>query len=333
MNIKKKLWALAITISLFVYQTPSEANKHSHHLPELATQWVGETDYEPYKFKAQHLRAQPLFYSFDKAYFDNHMLPTGPISFRNKPDQAVHSEQLTCEIEGLLEELRQGKKEFTNFTVLKDREFNQKEFAGLVVLKFKNYPFVLKLFAENPYSFLHPENKGFRHGCMSKMTGGLNRYLAGFSRISNLEFAQHYIETIEDLPMKLDFPRKWFWQPTNNRWFEVAGTNFADVNQPLKVELPEVYAIIADEIVCHKRLSQIKKTHGRTIFKLCQEFKFHIDPNMKNFRLEDGTQKLVLIDTEHFPTVLGFTGEISADNYLSLHIKMGLKAIYDCWIA
>lgn len=320
-----------LVLSLCVYQTPSEAIKDKLvQTPEISTYWVGAQ--EIYSLKAAYLKEAPIFHSFDKEYFDRHLLPSEPIAYRNDQTKMLNTQQLSEEIDGVIQELKDGKKEFTNFTVLKDREFNQAEFAGLIVLKCNNYPFVVKIFAENPYSFLHPEHKGFRHGCMAKMTGGLNRYLAGFSRISNLEFAKNLISSIDTLPVEIDFPRKWFWQPKNNRWFEVSGANF--LQEPnLITQLPEVYAIVADEIVCHKRLSQIRKTHGRTIFKLCQEFKFHIDPNLKNFRLEHGTNKLVLIDTEHFPTVLGFKGEITADNYLSLHIKMGLKAIYDCWLS
>jgi len=333
MSIKKKLFLLLISLTLFVYQTPSEANKHkAYQTQEIETRWVDDSDGVSYYLRANHLREEPLFNSFDRSYFDSHLLPNGPITFRNHPEQSVDSSKLSQEIEELMVELREGQKEFTNFTILKDREFNRDEFAGLIVLKSNNYPFVVKLFIENPESFLHPEHKGFRHGCMSKMTGGLNRYLAGFSRISNLEFAQQFVNC-QKLPLKLDFPRKWFWQPKNNRWFELSGINFSEHGQTLSTQLPNVYAIIADEIVCHKRLSQIRKTHGRLIFRLCQEFKFQIDPNMKNFRLEDETKKLVLIDTEHFPSVLGFKGEISADNYFSLHIKMGLKAIYDCWLS
>ena len=100
----------------------------------------------------------------------------------------------------------------------------------------------------------------------------------------NLKYLTAKIATMPQWKDRIIFPRKWFWQPKNNRWFEVSGANF--LQEPnLITQLPEVYAIVADEIVCHKRLSQIRKTHGRTIFKLCQEFKFHIDPNLKNNKI------------------------------------------------
>ena len=279
------------------------------------------------------LRAKPLFSSFDYEHIKHNLLPAESISYRNRPENHVKTQTLTKEIENVLEQLRMGKRTFAQFTILKDREFNYKEFSGVIILKFNNYPFVLKMFIENPYSFLHPEQKGFRHGCMAKMAGGLNRYLAGLKRIQNLENAREIIKNMEDLPIELDFPRKWFWLPNNVRWFDLNGTHFKKSEKTFHVRLPEIYAIVADEIICNKKVSAIKKMYGKRIFKLCQKVKFNIDPNMKNFRLEDGTEKLVLIDTEHFPSVLGFKEEIKADNYFALHIKMGIKAIYDCWLS
>lgn len=294
--------------------------------PEIITRRIGEK--KRYQLKAWYI-TENLFQIFDKEHFQKNLLPEGDVLYRNNPQQSVASHVLNQEIEQAVEELRSGQKKPTNFTVLKEKEFCRQDFAGLIVLKSNNYPFVVKLFAENPQSFLQPEKKGFQHGCMSKMTGGLNRYLAGFARIKNMEFAKQLI-TRTELPMQLDFPRKWFWLPKDNRWFEVKGKHIN--GKELTMVLPEVYAVIADTISYDKKLSQMRKSYGHTIFKICKQLKFQIDPNMKNFKLERDTGKLVLIDTEPFLTVLGMQPGFYADNYFSMHIQMGMKAIHDCWL-
>jgi hypothetical protein len=161
---------------------------------------------------------------------------------------------------------------------------------------------------------------------MSFISGGINRYLAGFGRIKNLHDAQ---EAIAQTPYanKIDFPRKWFWQPAQNRWFTAHGKKFGD--KELAIEFPEIYGIIADEIVSDVPLHIVRKHHGKDIFRMCQALKFSIDPNMKNFRIEKDTGKLVIIDTEHFPSLLGLDHELHVDNYLSLHLHIGYKVVKD----
>lgn len=288
----------------------------------LTTNWAGHDT--SYSISSSTFKVQPIFESFDKAHIEQHLLPRGPISYRNNQIASVTGAHLSSCIEQTIEELKAGKS-FTHVTVVKNKEFHVKQCAGCLVLKFNDHPFILKLFIENPYSFLHPQHKGFQHSQMFFISGGINRYLAGFGRIKNLEHIRKTIAMIPEYTHIIDVPRKWFWLPTNPRYFELHGKGFQE--RDLLLTLPEVYAIVADEIVTSTPLHTIRKHYGKTIFNICKTLEFCVDPNMKNFRLEQETNKLVLIDTEHFPTLLG--NSLDADNYFFLHLKIGYKVVHD----
>ncbi len=306
--------------------TPISAQKTPRPLkPEITTRWLDEE--KSYQLKATYLKEGPIFKSYNKEHFQSHLLPKGTISFRNNPSASVKTTILAQLAEAAITELRAGKKNLTHFKVLKDREFNRNKFAGVIILKYKEYPFVLKLFVDNPKSFVNPSDKSFRHGCMAKMTGGMSRYLSGLTRIKNLEYAKHLMAITPDLPIALDFPRKWFWLPKNVHWFEVTGKNFDGRKEELHTKLPEVYAIIADEIVGIKNSAKLNK-HQKNIYALCQKLDFHIDPNMLNFKIEKATNKLVIIDTEYFRGVIGRQDEIIAATHQGLRFQIASHGIH-----
>lgn len=318
----KLLLATLILTPLYGQKTPRPPK------PEIATRWVdGE---KTYQLKATYLQEEPIFQSYDKSHFDAHLLPQGQITFRNDPSTVVDSTILSQLAETAIDELRSGKKNLTHFKVLKRRDFCSKRFVGTIILKYRDYPFVLKLFIDNPRSFANPSDKNIRHGIMAKMTGGLSRYLSGFTRIKNLEHTQLSMATLSNPPVILDFPRKWFWLPQQQHWFEVTGKNFKS-NVP-KITLPEVYAIIADEIVGVKESAKLTKYQKR-IYALCQRLDYHIDPNMLNFKVEKGTNKLVIIDTELFRAVVGIKEPIFAATHQGLRFQLLSKGIHDVLFA
>ena len=50
-----------------------------------------------------------------------------------------------------------------------------------------------------------------------------------------------------------------------------------------------------------------------------------IDPHEGNFLFEKGSNKVVIIDTEHFPTMIGLKKEMHATNYFSWYLEMGIN--------
>lgn len=310
---------ICVLLILLILIVPAYGAKKP--LPTLITHW--ENSSMQYKIKKKYFR-QEAFSSWDKNFFDQHLLPKTTINYRNSSG-SVPGSCLSNLIEGLVKELRESKDNFQDFTLLKGIEFNKKQFAGCIVLKFKDHPFILKLFVENPYSFLHPENKGFRHGCMAVISGGINRFLAGFNRIKNLEITQNLLQQKKQ-PITIDFPRKWFWKPENSRWFFVKGIDF---KESFTLRLPEMYGIVSDEIVSDASIHHIHKHYGSQIFKICKSIDFRLDPNIKNYRLEKKTNTLVAIDTEYFPELLGVKHKIDSDNYFFLHLRIGYKVVRD----
>lgn len=247
-----------------------------------------------------HLRLFPLFKAYNQPYLNSKKLPTNPITYRNSTTKKVSGKILYQQLEDLVQEVLAGKTEFSNFKILKKRDFNVKIKCGLIVLKFKDYPFVAKLFLETPRTLARPYSKGILPMGMFVM-GGTNRHLNGFTRIKNMENIKTLIEENPKWRNYLSVPRKWFWTPAQINWIYIDGFNIGK-HDTISTKFPAIYAVIADEII--PAPIQPPSTSKRNL-PLCQKLNFAIDPNYNNFIVEKGTNKLALYDTEHFPTLIG----------------------------
>lgn len=296
-------------------------------IPQITTHWEDKTT--TYILRDSHLEQGPIFKVFDENFFFQHMLPDDSIQYRNQPTKCVDGAVLKDLIENLLVELKQKKKRFTDFVLLKSADFNFADFCGLMVLKFKNYPFVLKLFIENPKSFVKPYNKGLEPMVFFVMGGGIMRHLTGFTRIQNLEVINKQLKSDPYWSQIIDTPRKWHWLPKDSRWFVVEGKNIGPSGDILTTTLPSVYGIIADEIVVDKRKTLLNYRHALRCMRLCQFTDYRIDPHIQNFHIERGTGKLVLIDTENFRILVGLRERFSVDSYIAWYLKLGKKFLGD----
>lgn len=314
----KNTYGILLLCSILQSEIDATHTRHKPLAKELFTRWID--DDVVYTEKTHHADTQHLFHAYNKAECDAYALPKGPITYRNNHEKTIQGQVIYQDIARVIEQLR-AHEPITQFTVLKDAEFNYHEVAGLLVLKSNTYPFVVKLFCETPKSFLRPADKGFRHACMARMTNGLTRYLSGFGRIKNCAHIRHLLTQHPE--HQLDLPRKWFVLPEGTRFFELVGHNFD--TKPLRTELPACYAIVADEIASDISFRKLKRDHSKDILHLCQTSNFCIDPNRRNFCIEKGTGKLVLIDTEHFSQTLGFKTKLHASSYQGLHIKMAAQ--------
>lgn len=278
-----------------VHRTPDP------NLPSITVYDLSEPE-KKYTLRDSHIRKFPLFEAYNEAYLSQKTLPTGDINYRYSPKQMVSGSHLSELMEELIEEILAGKAVFKNFTILKRKDFDFERKCGLIILKFKNHPFVIKLFIERPQTVVRPYSKGlFPMGMF--MTGGTNRHFNGFTRIKNLENLQTQIMACPAWADKITFPRKWFWTPKSAHWIEVVGTQVGHENP--KNKFPACYAIVADEILLAK--DQSSKT-TRDIMDLCSCLEFTIDPHFNNFVIEEGTGLLAIYDTEHFPTLIGKYG-------------------------
>jgi hypothetical protein len=295
----------------------------------IAVSWADEP--EPiHTLTSRYLEKNTLFELFDRSFFYDHLLPKGKISFRYNPEQTVDSTLLDSLIEKAVQEIRNGRRTFSDFTILRDRDFNHKRLSGLIILKCNNFPFVVKLFMENPKSFVRPFRKGIVPSFCFFIGGGINRHLSGFTRIKNL---YAFKEIVDNSPLWSDtvtLPRKWFWLPHDSRWFAINGTNFGPSTME-KTSIPGTYAIVADAIEIERTMSLRNKRDRKESLRLCNDVNFCVDPHIDNFMIEKGSGKIAVIDTEDFGYMTGRKDKDLGhyNSQIAWYVDLSLKAARD----
>ena len=293
------------------------------YMPEIKVKWEGDS--KAHLLRKYHLEEYALFQLFDHDFFMGHMLPSTAITYRYDSDKSVEPKILTALIDELIQEIKHGKHTFTHFTILQSKDYNFKKGNGLLIVKFNDYPFVVKLFVETPDSFVSPFDKGLEPIFFFFMAGGVNRHLTGFTRIKNREIITQRIAQ-SPWAASIDIPRKWHWVPSSSRWIEITGKNIGKI-QERTIRLPGTYCIIADAIEAERNLSLLSREDKKRAMDLCNYLNIWIDPHMKNFMIEKGTGKFVIVDTEHFPTVVGLREKISFESYSNWYLYLAGK----CW--
>ena len=311
----------------------SHFRKHDKNAPKITIGWE--------KSKKRLTRVDwtfqeyPIFTPFLN-YFYKKILPTGTISAKNDPHTFFACTIFNKLIENLLREIKKHKKEYTDFYILKDANFNHRQRCGLLILKFKNYPFVLKLFIETPESFIDPHCKGFENQFFFYMSGGMNRHIAGLTRIRNLELVNEQIQNYDRWRDSIITPRKWYWLPKRPRWIEIKGYNIGEKKE-LSTVIPSVYAVIADALDTTEDaplLSSQKKSE--LIMELCMDLHLFVDPHADNFAIKHNKETdayiISIVDTEHFPSVVGLKEEPFFNNHLEYYIYLSAKYFQDAFL-
>ena len=296
-------------------------------LPQLTARWACNTS-KSYTIVDSHLEEYPLFLVYNENYFNRHRLPSDEINYRYDEQQSVLGSHLNHLIEKLLAEIKTCKKKYSDFILLQDKDFNHKKAAGLAVFRFKDYPFILKLFIETPKSFVHPWMKGVLPVWFFYMGGGTNRHITGLTRIQNMLVIRNKLCDMPKWSAFVDTPRKWFWTPKNLKMIELIGHNIGDKEQ-LTACIPGTYAIIADAIEEATEKTIFDQHRRKIALELCNTLDLFIDPHIDNFMIEKETHKLVIIDTEHFPTLVGLKRKVSYKTYVRWYLGLMHKATYD----
>lgn len=299
-------------------------------MPEITTCWCDDKT-QTYTLKNEHLEEYAIFTIFNKKYFFNHLLPKDEISFRNDPTQSVKGKVLAQLIEDLIKEIQKShhqKKRFKHFKVLKNRDYNPRTHSGLIILKFKKYPFVVKLFMETPKSFVLPFSKGIEPAFMFTLGRGTSRHGSGFTRLPNLEQINKKIKADPYWSQIVDTPRKWFFYSPDCRWFEIHGKNIG-TNNNIMCTVPGTYGIICDAIEEHPRERMTQSRNRKQAIKLSHFLNGAIDPHIVNFMIEKSTGKIIIIDTEHFPSLVGLDKPFVFSNYVSYYTQLSQKYLKD----
>lgn len=281
---------------------------------------------KPCTLRDSHLEEYAIFKLYDDTYFNQHLLPT-TIQYRLSGETTTGSE-LSNLIEETLKEVAEKRKEFTHCSILQDRDFNRRKRCGLIVLKFNKHPFVIKLFLETAESFADPQCKGFIPSCLFYMGGGVTRHTSGFTRIKNAEYIRNIVAETPAWKDHIEIPRKWFWIPKNPEWLEITGHNIGG-KQTLTTRIPAIYAIIADAIETERSFALSNYDDRSTALELCQLFHVAIDPHITNFMIDAQTKKIAIIDTEHFPTIVGLKTPYTFNGYTSWYMNLTAKCFQD----
>ncbi len=290
-------------------------------LPSIETFWSNEPNSPHYTLTNSCLRPWALFYRFNKELLLKNQLPE-IISFRYEP-QTVSRPILSKLMHELITEIVTAKerpKDFAHFKILKDNDFNYIRGCGIIVLKFKNYPFVVKLFRETPQTFVLPFSKGLLPSLFFGMGGGMNRFLAGFTRIPNLIAIEEKLKSNPRWANRISTPRKWFWIPPDVKWFTVTGHNFGPNN--LTIEYPSTYCIVCDEMLSGRPFLISNKEDRETTLELTNFLGNRLDPHICNFFIEKGTDKIAFVDTEHFASMLGLEKVTFFGSYTDWIVKL-----------
>jgi hypothetical protein len=304
-------------------------------LPEVTTHWQ-HSPHEYYTHRHTHYCQYPLF-AFSMTDLEEDILPLTRIKYPNNNTQHVDGSLLSALIDEVIPEIQKlnidlkKNNKLNHFTILQDKNFSYKKSCGLMVLKFKNYPFVLKIFMEKPETISSPYATGFEPLFFFYMGGGANRHLSGLTRIKTLKIIKKQIALMPRWATHVEFPRKWFWVPHNSKNIVIKGKNISDT--PLETTLPSIYAIVADAIETDKEIPIDLKRKKRMVMQLCNDLHVYIDPHFNNyFFLQDKNLnkfKIVIVDTEHFPTMVGLKHKKHFRNHHSWYMYLASKCAHD----
>ena len=295
----------------------------SKSIPRIETRWKGQKS-PVYVLRNSHLEEYAIFKTFNKEYFFNNLLPEKAISYRYEKEKSVNGSELQKLINNLLQEVEQNKKRYTDFDILRKRDFNRKKKSGLLILKCKHHPFVVKVFIENPETFVMHKSKGLVPGFFFYMAGGINRHLLGFTRVKNLENIQEKISKDPLWSKHVTLPRKWFFLPKQSRWIDINGFNIGAKNKQ-HIVIPGTYCVVSDFVDAKRRASVFRREDRRICMRLCNYLDLVIDPHIDNFLIERNTGKIAIVDTEHFLSVVGMKKKKKFTGYFSWGLHLAMK--------
>lgn len=337
MTLKQCVMIAAIFFALPQYCLSRSAFRPADpRFPQITTRWQG--DARGYTITNARFRVYPLF-GFSMRDFTDDLLPE-KIFYRNNAEKFVHRNELDLRIEQAILEIKKYKKnikkkqQLTYFTVLQDKNFNYKNNCGLIVLRFKEYPFVLKLFMETPQTFVDPHATGFEPTIFFYMGGGTNRHLSGITRIKNLKYITAKISSLPYWKERIELPRKWFWLPKDGKNIEIIGDNIGE-QKHYETSIPGTYAIIADAMDFKNQLPMPTLERRRLVMQLCNDLHGYIDPHFDNYIFTpNGPRdfKIMIFDTEHFPTITGLETHKACSNHFTWYFHLAGKCVSDMFL-
>ena len=301
--------------------------------PTITTRWTQGPRKKSYTIADSHIEKYPLFTIFNQTHFEKNKIPQGQMSYAaNGKTEYVESAILVELCEGLVKEVTAKKRKFTHFKILQKKNFNRRHMCGLLVVKFNDYPFVVKLFIENPESLINYWCKGFEPIFFWNMGNGAGRHVCGLTRIGNQSIIRDRLEHKPFDLATIHIPRKWFWEPKKNNYISIDGTNIGIHHEACHTQLPSIYAVIADHIDIHDNTALSHEDKGHISMALCNHLDLIIDPHANNYIFHrDAAHNLhiTLIDTEYFPVMVGLKKRKQFESHFAWYTYLIEKCIQD----
>ena len=294
--------------------------------PESEYDWLLVNHRKPksqppiFLLKNVFLRLKPLKQGFDKEFFEKNYLPPGILTFRNNKG-CIDTKILSQLANELIDEIKHRKRTFSHFAILKDKDFNYKSLSGLIIAKFKDYPFVIKLSIEHPHTIIQPFSTNI-DTTGQFIIGGNFRHFSNFTRITNLLHIQQLLKSKRIDQTILDFPRKWYWKPNTCHDLKIVWT--CNNNKEI-INIPSAYATIADFIYTDKL--QPQKELNKFAMQIATASNFSIDPHAGNIVIEQHPQQYVLLDTEDFRILAGLEQNMKAKRYVGWYLELILHCM------
>lgn len=334
MKLKKKLVVHFFLLPIFITIYTRSIHRPCDPCMPMVTLWSTQKPQLKYTVRDSHIEFYPIF-SFDRASFDRYCLPKDFITYTHEnSEEKLLTSTLNNLIESVVIEIKNNKKQFTHFTVIKKKNFSFKKQCGLIILAFKNYPFVLKLFMETPRTFFDYHAKGIEPLCFFYMSGGANRHVTGLTRIKNREYLLQKAAQLPEWAGKIEIPRKWFWLPKQPDWLILEGKNIGEY-KTITTKIPSIYAIVADFVHIDNHAPDIFKKQSATVIRLSKDLDLFVDAHRDNFVFQknsDGSYKIIIVDTEHFPSIVGLKEKISFETYFEWYLALIKKCFFDCYL-
>ena len=327
---------IALILALFSFHLGTIARtpfrKKDKDEPQISIGWKG---FKKGISRRNWAYKKSIFTVFNHDYFYNHLLPKDHIESTQDPHALMDCKHINKLIENLLKEIKKQKREYTDFDILKDKNFNHNERCGLLIVKFKNYPLVLKLFMETPKTFIDSYCKGFENQFFLYMSG-MTRHGAGLTRIRNLELVKQQIDNHPRWKNKIITPRKWHWIPKKPRWMEIKGYNIGGEKE-VSTLMPSIYAVIADVLDTKEDAPLLSfQKRSELVMELCMDLQLFVDPHGDNFivKYNEATKDyhISIVDTEHFPSLVGLKEQPFFSNHLEYYVFLGAKYFQDAFL-
>lgn len=267
-------------------------------------------------------------YTKQSAYYDHRIIAVArnhisslrqtmpeTITYRYNEVQSCKRSDIVYLLECIRSYIRTGMYEHIDAIAyrLKDENFHYPSGTGMLILKLHSYPFIIKFFRESAQS-IH-QSHGFEPYFFMFMNGNINRHIAGLTRITNNYTLAQFLRTHRNTYPNITTPRAWAWTPEDADWMRLSLTYRGTTQE---ADIPCEYALIND---CIQYVSD-QNAPRDLVLSLFQDTNSLFDPHDGNCIYETPLNQYVILDTESFMDMVGFSEPIYTQSYIQWYLHM-----------